>query len=280
VQAYLGGETPNSYMAEVLLEVTAPGDRVIDLGAHVGTFSIAAAAAGRHVVAIDANSLHVDLIEQSAALNGFTHLTARWAAISASEGPVRFVENGLFGAIDFRGDHADTVEVPTISLDRVFELSGGPVSFIKMDIEGAEYDALLTGESSIRGDLPIILFESNGLTLELAGRSVDDMRGQLEAWGFKTFRRWGDRWIYAPPGQMQPEAWVDMISVHESKLDRWHERIDWAWNREAMLDLCRTWAQLPYPNTRAYLSHQIRARMGSDQEFAAIADQLDADPRC
>ncbi|AMO24837.1 hypothetical protein UC35_20840 [Ramlibacter tataouinensis] len=278
VRAYLNGETPNSYMAEVLLEVTQAGDHVIDLGAHVGTFAIAAAAAGRHVTAIDANAFHVDLINQSAAINGFRNLTAHWAAISASKGMVRFVENGLFGLIDFRGEHPGAVEVPAMPLDSVFEMAGTPVSFIKMDIEGAEYDALSTGESSIRTDLPIILFESNGMTLELAGRSVDDVRGLLEAWGFKTFRMWGGRWIYAPPGQMQPEAWVDMISVHESRLDRWRDRIDWTWRREAMLEMCRTWAGLPFPNTRAYLSHQIRARMKHDPEFASIADQLDADP--
>ena len=117
VKFYLAGERANHYMLDVLALTTMPGEKVIDLGCHVGTFTLGALAMGRSVIAVDANPFHVFLVEHAARLNGFDRLALRWCAVSENSGTVRFKEQGLFGAIDYRGDLTETIEVPTVRLD-------------------------------------------------------------------------------------------------------------------------------------------------------------------
>lgn len=279
VEAYLRGETPNRYMAEVLDETTAQGDRVVDLGCHVGTFSVAAAAMGRKVTAVDASARHVALVRHSRDLNHFANLEIHHAAISRRAGTVSFLENGLFGAIDFSDSDASAVGVQACGVDDLIrEQAGAPVRFLKMDIEGAEYDALVTGNRLLSEDKPIILYESNGPTLNISGHSVQEVREKLESLGYRVFRMEGDRWIYSPPEQVQPEAWVDMLALGESDQTRWASRIEWQWQPKAILRKCQEWAALPYGNTRDHLLAEIRQRVfdpAIDDDISKIRLQLE-----
>src|SRR5947209_2183069 len=55
-QAYLqGGEPPNAALLRLMLALVRPGQTVLDLGAHIGTFTLTATAAGCRVVAIEAS---------------------------------------------------------------------------------------------------------------------------------------------------------------------------------------------------------------------------------
>lgn len=75
--------------------------------------------------------------------------------VSDREGTVSFLANGnedarIVNNIGVTSD--EIVEIPTISLDNF--LKGKRVTFIKMDIEGAEYNALLGAEQIIRNQKP------------------------------------------------------------------------------------------------------------------------------
>jgi FkbM family methyltransferase len=278
VRLYLRGEMENAYMLARLGQTTVPGDSVVDLGCHVGTFAVGAAAMNRRVLALDAAPLHIDLVERSRAMNGFSNLTVVHAVISMQPGAVPFKEAGLFGAVDFTPG-ADAPLVRAVRLDDlVSEFGQGPVRFLKMDIEGSEFDALMTGRTLLERDRPVILFESNDPTLRLAGHSVREVRELLEQWDYKVFRVEGDRWVYAPPEQMQPEAWVDMLALSSADQERWRDRLDWQWPEPALAQRCREWAALPYPNTRAYLLAEIRSRdfdASIRDEIAQVAEQLE-----
>ena len=50
---------------EMLLRAVAPGATVLDLGAHIGSFSVAAAARGYHVIAVEAGADNVELLKES-----------------------------------------------------------------------------------------------------------------------------------------------------------------------------------------------------------------------
>jgi FkbM family methyltransferase len=278
VRLYLRNEMENAYMLERLEQTTVAGDAVVDLGCHVGTFCIGAAAMKRRVLAVDAARSHVDLVERSRAMNGFENLTIVHGVISREHGSVPFKEDGLFGAIDFNA-RTDSPSVETLRLDDlVSEFRHDSVRFLKMDIEGSEFDALMTGRALLERDRPVILFESNDPTLRLAGHSVREVRELLEAWDYKVFRVEGDRWVYSPPEQMQPEAWVDMLALSSADQKRWYDRIEWHWPESTMVHRCREWAGLPYPNTRAYLLTEIRSRdfdVSIREQMAQIAEQLE-----
>jgi len=274
VAAYLRGQPTNAYMLDFLRLVTDIGDQVVDLGAHVGTFAIGAAVSGRRVIAVDANRQHIALLDRSIKINGLDNVVLCHGAIAAGEGVVRFREDGLFGAVDYSGNSSGTIPVPAKRLDDVIEnLGRGRVRLLKMDIEGSEFDAILTGERLFAQDRPMVWFESNGPTLRNAGNSIEELRSLFERYGYRCFRQEGERWIYAPPEQIQPEAWVDMFAMCEPDWSRWSARIDWSWSPNLILEKSRQWAALPHEHTRDHLLAQIEAH-GLDVEVQDGLEQI------
>jgi FkbM family methyltransferase len=276
VKAYVDGQSPNSYMLQILMETTYHGDLVMDIGCHVGTFSIGAAAMGRRVIAVDANPFHTELVSMSARLNGFSNIHVVNRAVSLSTDPVRFIPNNLFGAIDFSGNSDGIITVETLRLDEVVALhsEGRRVRFIKMDIEGAEYEALVSAERLLEEDAPILWWESNGRTLKLAGRSIFDIRTLLESKGYKTFRIEGDKWVYVQPEQIQPEEAVDVLSISEREQERCANRISWEWPEEEIVERCRTWLNRP-DRDRHTLTHLLKEieEYGPTGHLSEIAEQ-------
>jgi FkbM family methyltransferase len=273
VQSYARGETPNDYMMDILRQTTGASDLVMDAGCHVGTFSIGAAANGRSVVAIDANPLHVELMRRSARVNDFRDVTTIHRAVSNAPGQINFLPYGLFGAIDFAGDK-EGIAVDTISLDHVAACcaNGRPVRFLKMDVEGAEYEALTSAERLLTEDQPVLWWESNGPTLALASHTIREVRELLESHGYKTFRVEGERWVYAPPDQIQPEAWLDMLSLSEVDQRRFTDRIDWTWPESDIVDRCQRWTLQVYRHTLTHLISEIE-RHGASPDLRHIADE-------
>lgn len=260
IEEYRLGQSPNEYMLRVMLETTREGDRVLDLGCHVGTFSVGAAALKRKVVAVDASADHVTFVKASGEANGFADFSVHWRAIDEKRKTVRIVERGIWTSI-VDAPSPDAVEVPACTLDElVAQAGGGKVDFLKMDIEGSEYGAIRSGQKLLRESGPVILFESNGMTAKEVGHSVDEIRAELEGIGYKVFRIEGSRWVYAPVGELQPEAWVDMLALNERHQQMWADRIDWKWGIDAMYDRCVWWSQLPYVNTRQYLLEELTTR--------------------
>src|SRR5262245_32996913 len=62
---------PNASLLELMLKLSRPGQLVLDVGAHVGMFTLTAAAAGRRVLAVEASSRNHGLLTQSLEVNGF-----------------------------------------------------------------------------------------------------------------------------------------------------------------------------------------------------------------
>jgi FkbM family methyltransferase len=140
------------------------GERaVIDLGAHIGVFSLLAASTSPdvHAVAFEPGPENARLLRLNAALN--TSLTDRIevheAAVGAESGTARWQldERDPSGSrlVDSGGGH----EVRLVGLRDVLAATRLPIAAMKIDVEGAEY-ALLDGSDP--GDwegVPAILAE-------------------------------------------------------------------------------------------------------------------------
>lgn len=284
IDAYLRGDACNNYMLELLSEMTVAGDRVVDLGCHIGSFSVGAAAMGRKVLAVDAAASHLRLVQHSKALNHLDNLICCQTVISRQRMMVRFLERGLFGSIDYDADSPTARMIEARGLDDMLADFPGPkVRFIKMDIEGSEYDALLSGEALLREDEPVILFESNNKMLAKAGQSVGDLRRLIEALGYRVFRIEGDRWVYAPPDQLQPECWVDMLALGRRDQLRWAARIDQKWEPHDILRKCREWAGPDHAESAGELLLALRQQTfeapiaGAVMELTDHLEQMIAD---
>jgi FkbM family methyltransferase len=140
-------ETATTRLLEELLR---PGMVVVDVGAHVGYYSLLAARlvgpTGR-VYAFEPEPSNYGLLMKNVALNGYTNIETRQAAIADRTGPVQLFVSGLDN-----GSHSlyrvgkpvrDTIMVHALTLDEFLASQGWPpVQVMKMDIEGGELQAL------------------------------------------------------------------------------------------------------------------------------------------
>jgi FkbM family methyltransferase len=207
------GGTSNQPLVTLMLELVGPGDRILDIGAHVGTFSLAAAARGALPLALDASPENVALLRASAILNGFDGMLAVHAAAGDAPGAVDFLASGPWGQViaNFPG----TVKVPAVTVaELVDELAWHPVTFAKIDVEGSELKTLRgMGPLLVGPDAPALLYESNAYTLAQQGLRPADLVDHLEGLGYASYLVDRPRLVLTRPDEVQPHTIVDYLAV-------------------------------------------------------------------
>ena len=120
------------------------GSLVFDLGAHVGVFSLLACSRGARVVAVEPNTTNASFIRRHLALNGYEGAVVE-AAVSLTDGSAPFAPgpNPSTGRLATEGP-----AVNTVALDSLSDRFGYP-DIVKMDIEGAEAEAMLGGARTL-----------------------------------------------------------------------------------------------------------------------------------
>ena len=138
-------------VSEVLARLIDPADTVVDAGANVGYMTIlAAAAAGRggRVLAFEPHPELFPILQQNTAyaMRFGCQIEARQAALGDQQGrallqiPESFADNdGVATLIDNVPASARTVPV---AMERLDDLLDGPVSVVKLDVEGFEASVL------------------------------------------------------------------------------------------------------------------------------------------
>lgn len=189
--------------------------RVLDLGAHIGTFALYAAALGCAVTAIDASPINTALLKVSLLENGFTNFYVIEAAVSDRPGRLDFLVGGPYGLVKNAFISSPTISVPALRVDDVLAQVGWETAdFIKMDIEGSEVAAVKGMHKLLsRNDAPLILFESNGHTLHMFGESPSTLLAEIGAYGYQFYLVDGERLAPVQAGDFQPECVVDYLAV-------------------------------------------------------------------
>jgi FkbM family methyltransferase len=214
------------------LDLFAPGERVLDVGAHIGTYSLAAAASGCDVIAVEGSPPNAALLREAAAANGFGRLRVANVAASDRRGSVSFVVNGPWGYIPKPGDafaSGRDIEVRAVRLGDLIEgVHWDHVDFMKMDIEGAELAALRGMRDVLcREDRPLLLIESNAPMLEYSGGSSRELLQFLAECGYELYlvdRHHGRRLVRVHPDDVQVECVVDYLactSLPDDRLSDW-----------------------------------------------------------
>jgi FkbM family methyltransferase len=177
-----------------------PGDTAIDVGAHIGFFTMHMAAcvgpSGR-VYAFEPLDANADLLERSIAENQFDdRVVFQRGAVGAASGaatltfPHETLNSG--GAYVLREGTAPlagnlTKDVGIVALDDVALRS--PVRLIKMDVEGAEPQVVRGARRLIRRDRPVILSELHPTQLDRAsGVTAGAFLTELAAIGYRAHR--------------------------------------------------------------------------------------------
>jgi FkbM family methyltransferase len=124
-----------------------PGAIVLDVGANIGAYTLLFAqwvGSDGHVYAFEPARASRSGLERHLTLNEVTpRVTVRAEAIAAAPGSQPFIESGTDGGNRLAGERtAGSIEVATTSIDAFCESAGLMPDVIKIDIEGAELDAL------------------------------------------------------------------------------------------------------------------------------------------
>lgn len=183
------GSFPVARLFDLVRRIVPAGGRIVDLGAHVGSFSLACAAAGYDVLCAEASPANAALIQASIALNGFANLRLFNVAVSDREGRLRFHPQGPFGHVAPDGYDGTTVDVEAITVDELLARAGWDrADFIKLDIEGSEVAALRGMRRVLGGETPPFVFcESNGHMLHKFGDSPQSLKAALAAHRLRVY---------------------------------------------------------------------------------------------
>ncbi|HXB53140.1 MAG TPA: FkbM family methyltransferase [Vicinamibacteria bacterium] len=275
--AYAAGAGPllNETLVRLMLDLVRAGDVVVDLGAHLGSFALPAAAVGCRVLAVEAAPQSAALLQASATRNGFRNLKVIQAAAAAAPGSLEFCPRGPHGHVATPLIPLPTIAVPAVTVDELLlELGWGPVAFVKMDIEGSEIGAL-RGMSRVLGsqDAPSILYESNGHTLAFQGATPEHLRVELESRGYQSWLVEPRRLVRLVGTEFQPQTLVDCLAIKQ-----WPERLNGR-HREGGLTVEEKIARIvadcrdPNEDLRVYMARAL-AEAGPLRTYPAVREAL------
>ena len=148
-----------------------PGMQVLDIGANIGYFTMLSASLvgpSGGVFAIEPNPDSVKLLEASRRENGYENVRIFQVAAGRAPGLLvlnRASSNAMTSAVPEAVSHlVRSTTVPSFRIDDLVP-SDVKIDFIKIDVEGAEYNALLGARALIARSRPTIVSEFSPKTM-------------------------------------------------------------------------------------------------------------------
>src|ERR671932_2740507 len=156
------------------------GDIVLDVGAHIGKYTIIASkrvGANGKVIAIEAHPGNYEMLNRNIKLNGLTNVTTLNYAVYSKESKVKLFLPGeksnrsIYNTLlpSRATDEGKFVEVSADTLDNLLQkngISNAEVNWLKIDVEGAELEVLKGAH--------VVLSNSNNIRLLIEVHNIAD----------------------------------------------------------------------------------------------------------
>lgn len=192
------GET-NPFETNILRTLLHKGDVFIDVGAHMGWFTLNASQAvstqGK-IFAFEPNPSVASWFRDNCELNHLRNIFLEETAVSDRNGMVTFWIGDIDSLGSLRRQNAARESIhsvrklkrPCITLDHFADKHKlRKIKFIKVDAEGADLQVLKGGERILRKLSPYLLVEVFGLTQETDLYRDKDIVGYLTRLGYKPY---------------------------------------------------------------------------------------------
>jgi len=170
------------------IETLKPGDRVVDVGACMGYYTLLAAKlVGKdgHVYAFEPEPNLYQLIKTNLELNQYENVTVIQRAVLEKGGKrtlsVSGINVGGHSVIERLKNEVYTVEVKAISLDEYFRLFYDPIKLIKIDAENSEFFVVKGALNTIRKN------NVQKIIIEVRSGNLMFINDLLQPEGFKIY---------------------------------------------------------------------------------------------
>lgn len=183
----------------MLLAFLRPGDQVIDVGAHIGTFTVAfARAVGERgqVISIEPGAGAFGRLAENVALNDLAGRVRLHHELVADEtASYRAIEEAGHTSAAY---YVMTTAPSTTACLRVDALepellADRPLRLIKIDVEGMELSVLRSARRLIEQHRPLLYVEVSPSATQRYFTTVEDIRAFLVGHGYQLFRNVGSR---------------------------------------------------------------------------------------
>ena len=169
------------------------GDVVIDIGANIGCYSYHLAhfvfSTGRVISFEPRSNIHDRLKRQ---LKEFQHCTVEQLGVSNAETigdlylPTSHGRSSLVKHDDFVGFRSEKIQL--VTLDQYIDKDGTrALAFIKIDVEGHEYEVIHGAGRTLRTYHPLVLCESEDRHLEVQGKSVRMFLELMRGYNYNSY---------------------------------------------------------------------------------------------
>lgn len=207
-------------------QLIRPGDHVVDAGANIGyvtaLFSGWVGPGGR-VYSMEPEPGTFDILQHNVRRLGLANVELFRCAVSSCEAAgrlaiPRYSEGGenLYEARLISGSAPEpgvrTVEVQLNSLDHLLAARVESLAFIKLDVEGAELEAVQGAERLVKRFGPAFLIEVNGDPWE-AGTPAARLFGLMQNWGYTPVFWAQGRWNPLKRGDKTPDVFFLRLDV-------------------------------------------------------------------
>jgi FkbM family methyltransferase len=198
----------DAYRLEWFTSDLGDDPRAVDIGGHIGCFSLAFARQHprARVETYEASPSTAAYTRRNMTINGFDdRVTVHQTAVSSSNGTLRFADNaggsGLNGLTAPEG--TPTIEVPCVAFAETLARADGPVDVVKIDTEGAEYEIVLGSDPSDWSDVQRLVIEFHPVD----GHSWDELQTFFSKAGLEVAQqelglgteRLGTAWLSRTP---------------------------------------------------------------------------------
>ena len=220
------GDRHQEELLAFFANVLRAGDRVVDGGAHIGYLTLHCArrvAPTGTVWAVEPDPGNCSLLERNLLANRVHNVTVVRTALWSSAGTKKLYLRDDHHA-DHRlwdpGDHRPAITVPTARLDDLLP-EDEPVRLVKLDLQGAEGEAIQGMEQTLRQPGLILVLELWPAGLRGCGNAPEGLIRTLETAGYRF-------WRLDAAGRPAPtDPWQELARLETSTWRRWLRAADW-----------------------------------------------------
>jgi FkbM family methyltransferase len=171
----------------------APGDRVVDVGAHIGLNTLYMAArvgSSGHVTAIEPAPDNLAVLRRNVAANHLQNVSLEAAAAGRAHERRDFFLRGSVSAVNSlfpESFYAEVSEVARIRVAPLDDLVDAAPRLVKIDVEGAELDVMAGMTRILRAPGIRLIVEWHPVLQESAGYAADALPRALWAAGLHLY---------------------------------------------------------------------------------------------